>query len=128
MLACSPAQVDKPIWRNNWGVAFTDDITKPSYVGGPDQQMRAAGGVRPPPDKLWLKTEYQTLRRLPHTGAILFTIKTMLAPMAEVGAEAAKTLHASLAGMNPDLRAYKGVAGEAAEELLLLLEGIAARA
>eukprot|EP00775_Hariotina_reticulata_P007494 gene7494-7703_t len=118
-------QADKPIWRNNWGVAFTGDITVPSYnVGLPAAQLAAAGGKRPAAQDLWLKTEYQTLRRLPRTGAILFTIKTMVEPMSKIGSAAAKTLHKSLSGMTPELRAYKGLTGQAAEELLDLLDGM----
>lgn len=118
-------QADKPIWRNNWAAAFTDDITEPSYnVGGPDAQLKATGGVRPSADKLFLKTEYQTLRRLPQTGAILFTIRTLIQPIPEIGVEAAKTLHKSLSGMTPELRAYKGVPGEYGDELLHFLEGM----
>lgn len=99
----------------------------PSYnVGGPGAQLDAVGGCRPPAKDLWLKTEYQTLRRLPKSGAILFTIKTIVQPMPTIGAEAAKTLHKSLSGMRPELRAYKGVLGESAEELLTMLEGIMA--
>jgi hypothetical protein len=40
-------QADKPIWRNNWGVAFTGDITVPSYnVGMPAAQLAAAGNAQ----------------------------------------------------------------------------------
>jgi hypothetical protein len=46
--------------------------------------------------------------------------------MPEIGVEAAKTLHKSLSGMRPELRSYKGVPGEAAEELLGMLEGMMA--
>lgn len=45
-LLAQPVQADKPIWRNNWGVAFTGDITVPSYnVGLPAAQLAAAGDV-----------------------------------------------------------------------------------
>lgn len=80
----------------------------------------------PTPQDLWLKTEYQTLRRFPKSRAILFTIRTLVQPMPTIGAEAAATLHKSLSGMRPELRAYKGVPGEAAEELLEMLEGMVA--
>ena len=102
---------------------------EPSYnVGGPSAQLESLGGKRPPVEDLWLKTEYQTLRRLPKTGAILFTIRTYVQPMPEIGVEAAKTLHKSLSGMRPELREYKGVPGEATEQLLVMLEGMMAAA
>lgn len=126
LLVC--LQPDKPIWRNNWAAAFTGDICEPSYnVGGPGAQLDALGGKRPPAEDLWLKTEYQTLRRLPKTGAILFTIRTLVQPMPKIGVEAAKVLHKSLSGMRPELREYKGVPGEAAEDLLKMLEGVIAK-
>jgi hypothetical protein len=126
-LCCARLQPDKPIWRNNWAAAYTGDLTMPSYnVGGPGAQLDAMGGKRPPAKDLWLKTEYQTLRRLPQSKAILFTIRTYVQPMPEIGAEAAKVLHKSLSGMTESLREYKGVPGEAADELLALLDGIVA--
>jgi hypothetical protein len=84
-----------------------------------------------PPSGRWLKTEYQTLRRLPRTRAILFTVRTMVEPLPTLEAHptAAAALAASLRGMSPAMRAYKGMASAgAAEEVLCYLEGLSAAA
>jgi hypothetical protein len=124
-------QADKPLWRNNWGVAHNGDLDMPLYgSGGPGvvlQEALDSGAVagRPPPDQLWLKVEYQTLRRLPVSRYILFTIKTMVQPMSSLGPAAAATLAASLGGMREDIRGYKGLGGGAAGELLGYLHQLA---
>lgn len=132
-LYCSIIQADKPVWRNNWGVALNGDISQPIYSvelpGEARSQGVAAAGPdepRPSPDTLWLKTEYETLRRLPESQAILFTIKTLTQPLSTIGPAAAATFATSLAGMTEDMRKYKGLEGEAADEVLAYLHELAA--
>ena len=63
--------------RRNWGISaypllFLPDLAK---VVPPDEFD---------PAKMWLRSERQTLRRLPSSGGILFTIKVQMAPLVEV--------------------------------------------
>jgi hypothetical protein len=50
-------------------------LDNPSY--GTPEALASISKILPPETR-WLKVEYQTLRRLPGTGYILFTIRTFL--------------------------------------------------
>jgi len=89
--------VDKPVVRNNYTFQVVDehradgDIDptelawsttmkgdedmniRPGWVV--DSSEKQGGAVPVTPSTLWLRTERQTLRRLPRTGAIVFTIR-----------------------------------------------------
>lgn len=92
---------ERPVWRRNWSIH--DD---PSYFLPDPTPPRAVD----PPDGLWLRSERQTLRRLPRTGAILFTIRTQQVPLAVVAErpDVARRLAAAIAAWSAELRAYKG--------------------
>lgn len=72
-------KVAKPVWRLNWGIV--DDPTLFQSSG------HSRGGFRPDitadnaGEKLWLRMERQTLRRLPHSHDILFTIRIYVKPL-----------------------------------------------
>ena len=61
--------VDRPVWRLNWNLMDNPTLFQP--VAG------AAASVAPDEvgDRIWLRIERQTLRRLPETGAIVFGIR-----------------------------------------------------
>jgi len=92
--------------RRNWTVLNSADLHAPSSA-----PIRARIGEIDPADAgtaLSLRVERQTLRRLPQTGAALFTIRVWLAPLGSLRddpgrlaafAHAWRTAH-------PDLRAY----------------------
>jgi hypothetical protein len=66
--------VEKPMWRTNWGISnhpslFQPDI--PPHTPGMDIA------------DMWFRTEWQTLRRLPETEAILFTIRTYVEKLSD---------------------------------------------
>jgi len=66
---------DRIVSRRNWG------FSAHPLLFAPDQSaLRQPDAFHP--DHLWLRSERQTLRRLPATGAILFTIRVQLAPSA----------------------------------------------
>jgi hypothetical protein len=98
-LARLPA--DRPVWRRNWSIH--DD---PSYF------LPAATPPRPvdPPEGLWLRSERQTLRRLPTAGTILFTIRTQQVPLAVLGEnpDVARRMAAAIDAWSSELLAYKG--------------------
>lgn len=105
--------VDRPVERANW-----------SLVDDPALHQPVAKDRRPDPDlapvtvgaRLHLRVERQTLRRLPATRAVLFTIHTFVTPLAEIAAvpAAAAALRARLAEMPAAMRAYKNLDGAAA--------------
>lgn len=111
-------QVSKPLWRNNWALADTAALDMPSSG---NEATRAALRRELPPQTRVLKAEFQTLRRLPTSNMILFTIRTYKQPMEELRAVpgAAAALAASLRGLSPQLRSYKGLVTEQAQEAML---------
>lgn len=92
---------DRPVWRRNWSIH--DD---PSYFLPDPTPPRPID----PPDGLWLRSERQTLRRLPRSGAIVFTIRTQQVPLAVLveRPDVASRLAAAIAAWSPELQAYKG--------------------
>ncbi|KAG1654887.1 hypothetical protein FOA52_006531 [Chlamydomonas sp. UWO 241] len=101
-------KVGRPLWRNNWGLADSGAMDSPLY-GSPAAASARAHTLCP--HERWLRTEYQTLRRLPVTGAVLFTVRTFTEQLGDLARspQAAACLAASLRGMSPAMRAYKGL-------------------
>ncbi|MFS8586440.1 MAG: DUF3445 domain-containing protein [Acidimicrobiia bacterium] len=96
-------------WRRNWLVHVDDRLYAPEPAPLPDPPLTAADAG----DRLWLRSEYQTLRRLPRSGAIVFTIRTQQAPLRVVAAR--PDLRARMAeavrSWSDELVAYKGGEG-----------------
>lgn len=92
--------VDRPMWRTNW--TLTDD---PAL-----HQPRPAAASVADPGSWTFRVERQTLRRLPDTGAAVFTIRTYQLPLTELvqtDPTAARTLAATLTTTPPDWQAYR---------------------
>lgn len=95
---------ETPLVRWNWLVHPTDTL----------RQALREGERSPLPDGRagwFLRTERQGLRRLPQSGAVAFTIKTTVTPVATLTAPQRQALGAALAGWGADEIAYRG--GEA---------------
>jgi dimethylamine monooxygenase subunit A len=69
---------EKPVWRLNWSVLDSSELSLPS----PD--ARRKNEIADPADHLWFRVERQTLRRLPRSGAIVFTIRTYIEQFSHV--------------------------------------------
>jgi len=66
--------VEKPMWRINWGISNHPALFQPdSPPHTPDMDIA----------DMWFRTEWQTLRRLPETEAILFTIRTYVEKLSD---------------------------------------------
>lgn len=74
----------------------------------------------------WLRTEYQTLQRLPDSGAILFTIKSQLAPLGVLLSrpDIAQRLVTQLASWSTDLHAYKTTGSRLGDHVLPWLRSL----
>jgi hypothetical protein len=57
----------------------------------------------------WVRSERQTLRRLPASGAVLFTIATETEPLDSLGVDDRRRLAAWLLGLPPGWGPYAGV-------------------
>ena len=66
--------VEKPVWRSNWIIKDHPALFQPQIPSGPLVKTT---------DELWIRMERQTLRRLPKTGGILFTIRGYQQPLPE---------------------------------------------
>lgn len=89
--------------RSNWGVVGDGELfaTLQTAARRPDWQ-----GIGP---ERWLRIERQTLRRLPKSGAVVFTIRTLLAPLEILRAdpEAAGLLAQAIRELPDDVARYK---------------------
>jgi hypothetical protein len=65
---------DRPVWRINWGISNHPSLFQPDIPPAtPDMDVA----------DMWFRVEWQTLRRLPLTGGILFTIRTYVEKLSD---------------------------------------------
>jgi hypothetical protein len=93
------------VWRRNWSIMPTNRLCLPGY------HDNLPLGTRP--EEMWLRTERQTLRRLPTTGAVIFTIGIDVEPLHTVAADATNSvaLAETIENLAPEFLAYKGLTG-----------------
>lgn len=98
--------VDRPMWRLNWTIHDSDILFCPAPH--PSKGGLTAENIL---DKTWLRVERQTLRRLPKTGAAVFSIRTYLHLMNDVvdTPERIHQVHSSLMALSDESAAYKGM-------------------
>lgn len=70
----------RPVWRRNWFVHDDPTFHKPERTPQRPISDPAEAG------SLWVRSEWQTLRRLAFSGMIVFTVKTQIASMHQVKA------------------------------------------
>ena len=95
--------VEKPVWRSNWIIQDHPALFQP--------QVPSASLVKTP-DELWIRMERQTLRRLPKTGGILFTIRGYQQPLPEYlsrSKQIAQNIRTMLERLPDDVAQYKSV-------------------
>ena len=92
--------------RENWGLAR--DAERNHHPARPRRRLDESISV----GEVWLRVERQCLVRMPRTGGLLFGIRLVILPLAEVLAqsEAAAGLRRGLESMPEDMAKYKGVA------------------
>jgi hypothetical protein len=104
---------EKLVFRVNWALHDTDEMYEPkAEVRRLDQS-----GVNPDitidniGERIWVRVERQTLRRLPETGWILFTIKTLVDPLNVLRErpDLAASLDGVLDGMPAEMALYKSI-------------------
>jgi hypothetical protein len=77
---------------------------------GPEDMLGAGQRPEPPkplPERMRLRVERQTLRRLPRSGAIVFTIRVYMTPLAELGPGEAGRLAAAIRGVKEQEVVYR---------------------
>lgn len=72
---------DKPIQRGSWGL----EVDKPLFMppGDPHERYREKQDPDLVMERLHLRVDWQTLRRLPLSGAIVFNFKALFTPVEE---------------------------------------------
>lgn len=104
---------DEIVERRNWSVVAGGELYAPEAAAA----RRRALALRPrkPGAGLFLRCERQTLRRLPRTGGVLFTIRIHLTPLRDLAADpgAVGVFARAWAEAPEDFRRYKGLAAVA---------------
>ena len=102
-------KVDKPVWRLNWSLMDDPTLFQPTGQGrtGANTDITAQNAG----EKLWLRMERQTLRRLPRTKDILFTIHVHVKPLAQLVTqpERAAQLTGAVRALPQPVRLYKSL-------------------
>ena len=106
-------QPANPVVRWNWSLYGDRELYHPASDNG----MKKRFGDKVEPENIHLRLERQTLRKLPATGDILFTIRIFIDPLEalekhEHGAELAAAIASQLAEMSDSQISYKGLAEE----------------
>lgn len=93
--------VERPLARVNWGVHPTDALHQPW-----SKTWNAPN--RPLGQGLWLRTERQTLVRLPQSRAVAFGIKLTVTPLGRLDPAQRAALRSALQGLSADDVGYRG--------------------
>ena len=91
--------------RHNWTLQIDDGLFTPNRAPA---SLETAEDV---PVRLHVRVETQTLRKLPQTGWIIFTIRTAIAPLSRWAddSEALNQLQKLTSNLSPAMRQYRGV-------------------
>ncbi|WP_323794975.1 DUF3445 domain-containing protein [Nisaea sp.] len=102
-------KADKPVVRLNWSVINDPALFQTSGKFRNDHQVEIT--AENAGERLWLRVERQTLRRLPESGDILFTIRTFVDPLSSLEArpDLAMGLRGAVADMPEGMQRYKSL-------------------
>ena len=112
-------RADSPMSRFNYAIDLSGELFHiHSHHNLRAEDLPAPVSVQ----QLHLRVERQVLQRLPHTGAIVFSIRTYLTPITEVtkDANAARALRTNVRSFSEEVAVYKNKAlwNDALEEHL----------
>ncbi len=105
----SRLKTKRPVWRLNWSLTDNPTLFQPTGHGRSEHNTiitdRNAG------ETVWLRIERQTLRRLPRTGDILFTIRVYVRPLHTLAShpQQAAALAAAIRVLPPSMQQYKSL-------------------
>jgi dimethylamine monooxygenase subunit A len=103
---------ERGLLRSNIGVVDAPDLFQP---------RRPDIGPQPVPDGFHLRSERQTLRVLPRTGAIVFTIRTTVLPFVDLDVDQRRRTAGHIRALDDALLDYRGLT-YARDDLLVWLE------
>ncbi len=104
-------KVDRPVWRHNWAIMNDAVLHHPARHSGERHELDFDRDLG---EQLFIRVERQTLRRLPASGDILFTIRIHVDRMSELtrhpdGVVLANGLREQILGLTEDQLEYKGL-------------------
>ncbi len=109
----SKMQPEKLVVRHNYFFQTDGNLAWSKIMGSEDSDDFGWHNApdNPPIEQCYFRTERQTLRRLPRTGALLFTVRTYLIPVTELYKEpyAPGKLAAAVRGWSEEVAEYKGL-------------------
>jgi hypothetical protein len=100
--------VERPLWRVNWTVMDSGELHQPTAVRSPDAIEITSSNIE---QELYFRRERQTLRKLPVSGDILFTIRTYsdtFAQVVEQFPDFRQHIGSTITKSTPQLIDYKG--------------------
>ncbi|ODV61459.1 heme-dependent oxidative N-demethylase family protein ASCRUDRAFT_18594, partial [Ascoidea rubescens DSM 1968] len=103
---------EKPVVRNNYFIQLDDDLGWSFSIG--DESGEAVGWYTAKEAKdvkdIYFRSERQSLRRLPKSGAIVFTVRTYFLPITQMGNEpyVPRRLLDGINSWTEDVQAYRG--------------------
>lgn len=103
---------DKPVVRNNYFIQTDDELAWSSSIGDEKEEVVGWYTAEPAknPTQLYFRSERQSLRRLPKTGGIVFTIRTYFCPISELCEEphVPRRLLNAVESWTEDVKEYRG--------------------
>ncbi|KAK5168738.1 uncharacterized protein LTR77_006047 [Saxophila tyrrhenica] len=103
---------EKPVVRNNYFLQMDGDLAWSSSIGSEDNEGAGWGTaeVGTGVEGLHLRCERQSLRRLPRSGGVVFTIRTYFCPIVEMAEEKGVPgrLASAVRSWGEDVGGYKG--------------------
>lgn len=109
-LAFDRLTVERPVARTNW--TLIDDPAlfqpRPEGRGKAGESLGPSGDTEGLLDAVYLRVERQSLRLLPGSGAIVFTIRTSVDPLTALTSDEQSRLAATLDTVDAASVAYKG--------------------
>lgn len=110
-------KVELPVERMNWSLQENAELFHPRSKSERDTGAEEKGGFLAghATENVHIRVERQTLRKMPVSGDILFTIRIYLDPISVLeshrnGPDLARGLEKQLVALNADQLAYKGLA------------------
>ena len=117
-------QPNSPVLRNNYFLQVDDDLAWSNSIGsedfGPGEETGWFTAEKNKPiEHHWFRSERQSLRRLPRSGGVVFTIRTYFHPIVEIAQEPGVPgrMASAVRSWGSDVSKYKG--RERYEEVLL---------
>ena len=105
-------KVGRPVWRLNWSIKTTSRLNQTPHFHHEEVQSARQITRENAGERCFLRIERQGLARLPVTNAVLFTIHTYQAPLAQVvtTADYAQRMYKVVRTMPEEMHLYKAIA------------------